>query len=118
MKLFNRKPQEGDVDVDPDGVAPLLAEGSILIDVREDDEWRAGHAPEALHFPLGTLRSDMVPTNSGVITVCRSGARSAQAATKLRADGLTVYNLAGGMKAWAQAGHKVVVCEGQPGAII
>jgi rhodanese-related sulfurtransferase len=116
MKLFNRKTQGSDVD--PDDVARLFSEGSVLIDVREDDEWRAGHATEALHIPLGTLRSDMVPTNSGVITVCRSGARSAQAAIKLRADGLTVYNLTGGMKAWAQAGHEVVDCEKQPGAII
>lgn len=89
----------------------------LLLDVREDDEWAAGHAPGAVHMPLSALDAAAVPTGRPVIAVCRSGNRSGQAATVLAAAGVDVVNMAGGMNAWSQAGLPVVTDDGQPGEI-
>ena len=91
--------------------AAALAEGgAVLLDVREPDEWQAGHAPRARHIPLSQLsrRAAELPPSRAVVTVCRSGARSARAATMLARDGRDVSNLSGGMRAWARAGLPVV----------
>ena len=58
-----------------------------------------------------------MPANRTVITVCRSGHRSARAAALLARDGHDVVNLAGGMHAWARAGLPVVASGGRPGRI-
>ena len=70
-------------------VRDLQRQGAILLDVREDAEWRAGHAPKARHIPLSRLpaRLSELPSGRTVITVCRSGHRSAQAAALLARDG-------------------------------
>ena len=79
---------------------------AILLDVREKHEWNAGHAPAARHLPLGTLptRLTELPTDRPIITVCHTGMRSARAAAILARHGHEVYNLRGGMRAWAGAG--------------
>lgn len=89
----------------------------LLLDVREHHEWAAGRAPGALHMPLSRLDVAEVPTDRPVVAVCRSGNRSGQAATVLAAAGVDVANMAGGMKAWAQAGLPVVTDDGRPGEI-
>jgi len=95
--------------VDPIEAIRLLNEcGAVLLDVREDDEWSAGHAPRAIHIPLGTLDTRSFDTGVPVVAVCRSGKRSATAANQLAAAGVTVYNLAGGMQAWQEAGQPVI----------
>jgi len=78
----------------------------VLIDVREQDEWDAGHAPQAIHIPLGEIpaRAGEVPTDRPVSVVCKGGVRSAQAAAHLQAQGVQVRNVTGGMLAWQQAG--------------
>lgn len=80
----------------------------LLLDVREDDEWVAGRAADAQHRPLSTLQLGDVPTDRPVYAICRSGGRSGQAAQALRAAGVDVTNVAGGMKAWETAGLAVV----------
>jgi rhodanese-related sulfurtransferase len=92
----------------------LIADGAILLDVRDRHEWQAGHAPKARHIPLGQLaaRHHELPANRTVITVCRSGMRSAQAARFLAARGQPVANLSGGMHAWARAGLPVTAKTG------
>ena len=90
--------------------AAALAEGgAVLLDVREPHEWQAGHAPRARHIPLGQLarRAAELPERRAIVTVCRSGARSARAAAMLARDGREVSSLAGGMRAWARAGLSV-----------
>jgi rhodanese-related sulfurtransferase len=84
-----------------------LPEGTVLLDVRENDEWAAGHAPGALHIPLGDLpgRLGELPADAGLYVVCRSGGRSARATAFLNDNGWEATNVAGGMKAWAVAGH-------------
>jgi rhodanese-related sulfurtransferase len=105
-------------EIDPAGAQALLDGGALLLDVREDDEWAAGHAPGATHLRLGLLGADR-PANDGrtVVAVCRSGARSAKAAEALRLWGYDAVNLAGGMQAWAAAGLPVVTDDGGPGAV-
>lgn len=96
-----------------------LAEGAVLLDVREDFEWAEGHAPDAVHIPLRQLhaRVEEIPAHRPVLVICRSGRRSADAAAQLagRTDLGEVANVEGGMIAWERAGFSVVT--GAPGAV-
>ncbi|MBQ0893404.1 rhodanese-like domain-containing protein [Micromonospora sp. U56] len=105
--------------VGPEEAAALVAGGGLLLDVREPAEWRAGHAPRARHIPLGQLagRVREVPADRPVITVCRSGARSRQAAALLAHGHNEIYNLTGGMRAWGQAGMALQAKGGRPGRL-
>ncbi|MEU8295750.1 rhodanese-like domain-containing protein [Micromonospora sp. NPDC048909] len=98
-----------------------LADDIYLLDVREDDEWAAGHAPGAHHLPMMELPSRLaeVPTDQEVAVICRSGGRSAQVVTYLMRNGWEqVRNVAGGMGDWAAAGRPVVAENGQPGRVL
>jgi rhodanese-related sulfurtransferase len=90
--------------------AALVAAGALLLDVREPDEWQAGHVAQAWLLPMGQVarhRSDL-PPDRRIVVVCRSGGRSAAVAEALRAWGFDAVNLSGGMTAWAVAGLPVV----------
>jgi len=83
-----------------------------VIDVREQDEFDGplGHIANAILLPLGNLNGqlDKIAEDIPVVSVCRSGARSAQASVMLRGAGLTkVANLSGGMLRWRDQGHPV-----------
>lgn len=107
------------LEVDPTRAMALVDEdGAMLLDVREDDEWTAGHAPGAVHVRLGDLDSRTFKTATPIVAVCRSGGRSGAAATKLAAAGLTVYNLVGGMGAWQRSGQPVIRDDGAAGTVI
>lgn len=89
--------------------ATQMAEsGATLLDVREDHEWKSGHAPGAVHVPLGQLDPASLPAEVTIIAVCRSGNRSSKAAEALASAGRDVVNLEGGMQAWVRAGLPVV----------
>jgi rhodanese-related sulfurtransferase len=81
----------------------------VLIDVREDYEFAAGHIPEATLIPLGQLGSRLneIPKDKTVVAVCRSGNRSGQATQLLRQAGFDAHNMAGGMISWEQAGFDI-----------
>ena len=98
----------------------LMHEGAVLLDVREDDEWRAGHAPQAVHIPLGQLGTEVgrLDATTPIVIICRSGRRSDHAAGALRNAGYDAYNFSGGMHAWHQAGGEVVTADGTPGSVI
>jgi rhodanese-related sulfurtransferase len=87
-----------------------IAEGALLLDVRELDEWQAGHAPAATHIPMGELnaRVDELPPDVTIICVCHVGGRSAVVADALNRGGWHALNLTGGMNAWEAAGLPVV----------
>ena len=106
--------------VDAPKAAQLVEAGAVLLDVREVDEWLAGHAPRARHIPLGQLhvRLHELPQSTHVVTVCRSGHRSAHAAAVLAEAGLAASNLAGGMSAWVRAGLPITAKGGGPGRVI
>jgi len=89
----------------------------MLVDVREHDEWRAGHAPGTVHAPLSNLHPDSIPSDAAIIAVCHSGGRSAKATQRLAATGLSVRNMSGGMSAWADAGPPVTRDDGTPGTV-
>jgi len=112
--LFRRRPRASAKQA-----GQIMREGAILLDVREGPEWRAGHAPGARHIPLSHLPAQMkdLPPRRTVVTVCRSGHRSALAARMLTREGRRVLNLSGGMHAWARAGLPVIAAGGRPGRV-
>jgi rhodanese-related sulfurtransferase len=85
-----------------------LPDGAALIDVREDDEWAAGHAPDAVHIPLADIprRLDELPEGE-LYMVCRSGGRSARAEAYLNSGGYTAINVEGGMQSWQSSGREM-----------
>jgi rhodanese-related sulfurtransferase len=91
-----------------------------LLDVREQDEWDAGHIDGSQHIPLGQLamRLDEVPRDRTVVAVCRSGSRSDRAAKGLRERGYRAENLDGGVTAWSRSGLPLVGASGGPGRVI
>lgn len=93
---------------------------AMYLDVREHDEWRAGHIQNARHIPLGELmaRLDELPVGRQIVCVCRVGGRSAQATVFLNRQGYEVVNLDGGMEAWHSAGQPMVSEDGQPPRVI
>ena len=105
-------------ETDPAGARAMASGGALLLDVREDHEWAAGHAPEARHMPLSRLDPSLLPAGVPVAAVCRSGGRSGVAAQHLAAAGITVTNVAGGMLAWSAAGLPVVDDTGAPGTVV
>ena len=90
--------------------AVSVPDGAWLLDLREMDEWTAGHAPGATHIPLGQLgaRATEVPRDTTIYVICRSGARSAYAAQALAGAGWKTVNVADGMTGWAVAGRPMV----------
>ena len=88
---------------------------AYLLDVRESDEWAAGHAPDAHHMPMMEIpaRLDEIPVDRDVVVVCRVGARSAQVVSYLQSLGRSnARNLDGGMRAWARAGRPMISEDG------
>lgn len=143
-ELGDRQP----VDITLEQAKEKLASGALLLDVRNEDEWLAGHIPGALFRPLPTIKADPASAaaelrsrTSGatpvatpdekpqsedasaggrreVVVVCRSGQRSRTAAQILRHHGILAYNLDGGMKAWAAAGLDMVSESGEEPSVI
>ncbi len=83
-----------------------LEEGTTLLDVRNRDEFAAGHAPGAIVSPLDDLPTSLgnIKIDDRVAVICRSGGRSSRAVAFLREQGYDAVNVEGGMKAWAEAG--------------
>jgi rhodanese-related sulfurtransferase len=82
--------------------------GAFMLDVREPDEWEEFHMPGATLIPLGELESrlDEVPADREIVVVCRSGNRSAAGRDILKDAGISqVTSMAGGMRAWSDAGY-------------
>ena len=104
----------------PSVAATGVAPDAFLIDVREDDEWAAGHAAGALHLPLMDLpdRLSEIPSDVQLTVVCRVGGRSAQATAWLVQQGYDAVNLDGGMFAWAWAGRPMVRDDDQPAVVL
>jgi rhodanese-related sulfurtransferase len=111
---------QGDVQVvDVQEAARAASAGEVLLlDVREHDEWAYGHAPDAVHVPMGALRQDTVPRDRPVLALCRVGGRSAAVATALAGLGYDVRNVVGGMLAWSAAGLPVVRDDGAAGTVL
>ena len=94
----------------PEVMVSDLPDDATVLDVREDDEWQAGHAPDAVHIPMTELagRLDEVPEADPLYVICRSGGRSARVTAYLNGQGWDAVNVAGGMGVWAAAGRPLV----------
>nr|WP_238545605.1 MULTISPECIES: rhodanese-like domain-containing protein [Streptomyces] len=94
---------------------------AVLLDVREPEEWAAGHAPGAVLAPLSGLTAG-APLPQGVqdralVVICRTGNRSRQAVELLVGRGIDAVDVTGGMGAWAEAGLPVVARPGDNSAV-
>ena len=93
--------------VQPGDVAPRLAEGWTLLDVRTDDEWAGGRIAGSVHIPMDQLMQRLDEVDDRVVCVCAVGARSARVAQFLNARGREAVNLEGGLHAWASSGRPI-----------
>ena len=92
----------------------LVESGSLVVDVREPDEYVSGHIPGAILVPLSTVleNSSEFVSEDTVYVVCRSGGRSMQACELLHDNGIVnVVNVAGGTRGWISLGNEVVIGE-------
>jgi rhodanese-related sulfurtransferase len=107
-------------DVSAEAGHEMVENGGFLLDIREADEWDAGHAPEAVWIPMGELqaRLDEVPADRRIVAICRTGSRSRAVAAALLGAGYDAVNLDGGMRAWAAEDYEVVASDGLPGVVI
>jgi rhodanese-related sulfurtransferase len=103
-------------EISVDTLEQYLKDGVPLIDVRQLDEYTDAHVAGARLVPLDDLpeRIDEVPTDTPVYLICAVGGRSARASEWLLAQGVDATNVAGGTKAWIEAGKPTVSGE-EPG---
>ncbi|MGZ4619831.1 MAG: rhodanese-like domain-containing protein [Frankiaceae bacterium] len=92
----------------------------MLLDVREIDEWDAGHIHQARHLPLSKLPAAVaeLPAGADILVICQAGRRSQTAAGMLAGSGRRAVNVEGGMSAWMRAGLPVVTRNGRPGRVV
>jgi rhodanese-related sulfurtransferase len=90
-----------------DAAAKLAAEDVQLVDVRTQEEWDGARLDDAVHMPLELVSSKAgeLDKDRPVFFYCYSGVRSAMAADAFAASGFDAYNVAGGIKAWNEAGQ-------------
>lgn len=89
--------------------ALLKSPDILLLDVREPDEYTAGHIPGITLIPMGEIpgRLSELPTDKPIIVTCRTGNRSGQVVEFLRGQGFTnVHNMDGGIVAWIEVGYE------------
>jgi rhodanese-related sulfurtransferase len=99
----------------PEAAGAALRDGALALDVREPEEWAAGHMNGSVWIPLGELqaRAGELPRDRPLVVVCRSGSRSRYAADALVAAGWDASNLSGGLHAWTAAGMPLVPAGGR-----
>ena len=101
--------QQNYENTDPEGFTKLIAEPDVVIlDVRTAEEFNEGHIENALNIDVKQSdfmqkAKEALPKGKTIAVYCRSGRRSANAATKLGAEGYRVVNLYGGISAWKEA---------------
>jgi rhodanese-related sulfurtransferase len=88
-------------------LSTALAEGAVVIDVREPFEYASGHVPGAVPMAmhLVPVRADEIPVDREVYIICASGNRSWQVCHYLSERGIKATNVAGGTMAWQSAGY-------------
>ncbi|MFE9095894.1 rhodanese-like domain-containing protein [Streptomyces sp. NPDC007264] len=88
-------------------LAAAWADGGLVVDVREADEYAAGHVPGARLMPLSTVldRCSELPADQRVYVICASGNRSKTATDWMCSRGVDAYSVAGGTRGWADGGR-------------
>jgi rhodanese-related sulfurtransferase len=107
-------------DVSAEEGHQMVEDGALLLDVREADEWEAGHSPDAIWIPFGDLQGRVaeLPPDRRIVAICRTGSRSRAVAVALVGAGYDAVNVDGGMRAWSAEDFPVVASDGLPGVII
>jgi len=92
-------------EIDVDELAKRQGDGSVVLDVRQPDEYAEAHVPGAVLIPLDELasRQDEIPDGRPLLVICATGLRSARAVEALRAAGYDAANVVGGTQAWIEA---------------
>ncbi|MFF1272224.1 rhodanese-like domain-containing protein [Streptomyces marokkonensis] len=96
-------------EVTQEAFAADWADGALVVDVREPDEYTAGHVPGARLMPLRTVpaRCAELPAGRPVYVICASGNRSRTAADWMTSRGIDAYSVTGGTRGWARGGRPV-----------
>ena len=109
--MFGGQPADGSLGskIKAERALEVVRGGATLLDVREGGEWKSGHAPVAIHIPLGDIDKAPRRLRHGrpVVVMCASGMRSRTAAKHLRGLGWDAASLSGGMMAWQRAGGEI-----------
>jgi rhodanese-related sulfurtransferase len=97
-------------EIDVDELETRLSAGARVIDVREPDEYRAGHVPGAVSVPLMTVPDmlDIFRGDEPPYVICQGGGRSARACEFVEAQGIEAVNVTGGTGAWIASGRETV----------
>jgi rhodanese-related sulfurtransferase len=107
-----------EVDLSPEGVERLVADGAQLIDVRENYEHEAGRIEGDVHIPFDQLTkaAERLDRERPIVFYCRVGNRSGVAAEAFRSAGFDAYHLAGGLVGWVEAGRPLEPEDGEVAA--
>jgi rhodanese-related sulfurtransferase len=100
--------------------ADTVPDDAVLLDVREPDEWVAGHVEGAVHVPMNAVPAvlDRLDRDDQIVVVCKVGSRSARVTAWLNQQGFRASNLDGGLIAWAGAGRPLVSESGGPPEVV
>ena len=100
-------------EIEVAALAARVAEGALVLDVREPHEYAAGHVPGAVLTPLASVPDnlDRFRSDGPTYVICQSGGRSMRACEFAADEGYDVVNVAGGTGAWIASGNDVVVGE-------
>ncbi|MGW0644602.1 rhodanese-like domain-containing protein [Streptomyces badius] len=104
--------------------AAAVPSDGFVLDVRENDEWAAGHVEGALHIPMSDFvgrfgeLTEVAEDGRRVHVMCRVGGRSAQVTQYLVQQGIDAVNIEGGMQAWDGAGRPMVTDNGTPAFVL
>jgi rhodanese-related sulfurtransferase len=107
-------------EIEADVAAERAEAGALVLDVRQDDEWAAGHVADSVHITMDELAARLAELSQDrpIVVVCRSGARSGTVTEALGSRGYDVVNLVGGLQAWAAEGLPLVADDGLTGSVL
>jgi rhodanese-related sulfurtransferase len=103
----------------PPQALAAMHEGALLLDVREYEEWMAGHVDGATHVPMQEVPARLgdLPRDRRIVCICRSGNRSGQVTAYLLRQGYDAVNMAGGMRSWDAEQLPFVNANGNAGVV-
>lgn len=108
---MSMQPAQGVIDLNIEDVKKGLADGTmLLVDVRESEEYAAGHIPGSISVPLSTFSTDALPEASGrkIVFSCNSGGRTLRAIAAAKAAGLDLnMHYKGSFKDWIAHGEPI-----------
>jgi rhodanese-related sulfurtransferase len=104
-----------ETDITPQRASELAESGAMVIDVRRDYEFEAGHIAGARRLEMNELTSsaESIPRDEAVVFYCRTGNRSGMAAAAFRQAGFDAYHVDGGLQEWVDQGLELEPADGE-----